>query len=107
MQKEIKVRLHLGCGKRILPGYTNIDIQEAPGVDVVCDVRDLPYEDNSVDFIYSCATIEHFGRHEWKKVLAHWFSKLKAGGAFAFLQRTSGRYASGILKRAMWKNCSD
>ena len=79
MQEGSKVRLHLGCGKRILPGYVNIDILQTSGVDAICDLRNLPYEDNSVDFIYSCAAIEHFGRREWKGVLAHWFSKLKPG----------------------------
>ncbi len=74
------LRLHVGCGKIILPGYINIDIQSNPGVDIVCDIRELPYPDNSVDLIYSCANIEHFGRHEWKSVLMHWFSKLKPGG---------------------------
>lgn len=81
MPKKIKeIKLHLGCGNRILPGYINIDIQKAPGVDMVCDVRKLPYKRNSVDFIYSCAVIEHFGRVEWKKVLRHWFQKLRPGG---------------------------
>jgi len=79
MQKDKEIKLHLGCGKRILPGYINIDIQQASGVDKVCDVRNLPYEDNSIDFIYSCAAIEHFGRKQWKEVLTHWFSKLKPG----------------------------
>jgi len=77
-EKEIK--LHLGCGKRHIPGYVNIDILPDPAVDLISDIRTLPYEDNSVDFIYSCANIEHFGRHEWEGVLAHWFRKLKPGG---------------------------
>ena len=72
-------KLHLGCGKIILPGYINIDILDGPGVDVVGDLRDLPFEDGSIDFIYSCAAIEHFGRREWKPLLAHWFAKLKPG----------------------------
>lgn len=74
------IKLHLGCGTRIIAGYINIDILSLPGVDVICDINELPYPDNSVDFIYSCATIEHFGRNRWKKVLAHWYSKLKPGG---------------------------
>lgn len=79
-QVEKNIKLHLGCGKKIIPGYVNIDIQPAPGVDVVCDIRNLPYEDNSIDFIYSCANLEHFGRKEWQGVLAHWYSKLQPGG---------------------------
>ena len=80
MSKD-KLKLHVGCGDVIIPGYVNIDIRSLDGVDVVSDIRNLPYPDNSVDFIYSCANIEHFDRNEWKAVLAHFFSKLKPGGA--------------------------
>jgi predicted SAM-dependent methyltransferase len=73
------LKLHLGCGHIHLPGYTNIDIFPFPEADLVCDARDLPYEDNSVDFIYSCALIEEFGRYEWVDVLRHWNRKLKSG----------------------------
>lgn len=74
------LKLHLGCGKIRIPGYVNVDILPGPAVDRVCDIRDLPYEDGSVDQIYSCANIEHFGRREWRGVLAHWFAKLRKGG---------------------------
>ncbi len=74
------IKLHLGCGKRIIPGYVNADIQGFPGVNLICDLRNLPLRDGSVDLIYACAVIEHFGRREWKDVLAHWGAKLKRGG---------------------------
>lgn len=74
------LRLHLGCGRNILPGYENVDLYPYPGVDRACDARELPYADNSVDFIYSCALIEEFGRWEWVDVLKHWWAKLKPGG---------------------------
>lgn len=74
------LKLHLGCGKRIIPGYLNVDIQPSEGVDLVTDISKLPFSDESVDFIYSCANIEHFGRHEYKNVLAHWYAKLRPGG---------------------------
>lgn len=76
-EKEIK--LHLGCGGKHIPGYINIDIQPDPAVDLVSDIRILPFEDGSVDFIYSCTNIEHFGRREWRDLLKHWFNKLKPG----------------------------
>lgn len=73
-------KLHLGCGKIALPGYVNCDIERTPAVDRVCDARKLTFDDGSVDFIYSCALIEEFGRYEWVDVLRHWRDKLVPGG---------------------------
>jgi predicted SAM-dependent methyltransferase len=73
-------RLHLGCGRIRLPDYINVDIQPGPAVDRVADLRALPWEDASVDVVYSCAAIEHFGRREWIGVLKEWARVLKPGG---------------------------
>ena len=77
-KKEVK--LHLGCGSIRIPGYINVDINNLESVDVVADISCLPYEESSVDMIYSCATIEHFSRRMWMKVLSHWYFILKPGG---------------------------
>ncbi len=73
-------RLHLGCGHIRLPGYVNIDIMAAKAADVIADLRKLPYRDSSIDLVYSCAAIEHFGRREWVDVLREWARVLKPGG---------------------------
>ena len=37
-----KIKLHLGCGKRYLPGYTHIDIDNEPHIDYPnTDISDL------------------------------------------------------------------
>jgi predicted SAM-dependent methyltransferase len=74
------IKLHLGCGKISLPGYVNVDIQNGPGVDMVADLRQLPWSDGTIDMVYSCAAIEHFGRREWIGVLREWARVLKPGG---------------------------
>jgi len=73
-------KLHLGCGKVIIPGYINIDILPLPGVDIQADLRKLPFDNGYADLIYSCANIEHFGRKEWVEVLREWRRVLKPGG---------------------------
>ena len=78
MAEEIK--LLLGCGGVIIPGYVNIDLNIRPGIDLLSDLRRLPFGTGRVDFIYACAVIEHFERKEWRSVLAHWFAALKPGG---------------------------
>ena len=73
------MKLHLGCGKRILEGYVNIDIQ---GVcDINADISHLPYTDSSVSEIYACHVLEHFGRHEVMDVLSEWSRVLEDGGS--------------------------
>jgi predicted SAM-dependent methyltransferase len=75
------IKLHLGCGKIRLPGYVNVDIMTRSSVDVIADLRQLPWADASVDHVYSCAVIEHFGRREWIGVLKEWARVLKPGGS--------------------------
>jgi hypothetical protein len=53
------VRLHLGCGTQYLPGYVNIDCKKTPVTDKICDIRQLPYQDNTVDTIECYHVLEH------------------------------------------------
>jgi predicted SAM-dependent methyltransferase len=74
-------KLHLGCGSKYIEGFTNVDILS----DVKTDLNDnvgalIKVEDNSVDLIYACHVLEHFGRHEYKNVLSRWYNVLKEGG---------------------------
>jgi predicted SAM-dependent methyltransferase len=75
------LKLHLGCGKRYLPGFVHIDAVPYDHVDYVHVVEQLPmFGDNSVDLIYSCHVLEHFRRAEVAGVLAEWFRVLRPGG---------------------------
>lgn len=78
------VKLNLGCGDKILKGYTNVDIvtERASNVpDVVCDVRDLSiFNDNYADEILAVHVVEHFWRWEVVSVLKEWVRVLKPGG---------------------------
>ena len=55
-----EVKLHLGCGCQHYDGYINIDCIKTQATDLVCDVRELPYGDNTIDAIESYHVIEHF-----------------------------------------------
>lgn len=39
----MKTKLHLGCGHEILPDHINVDSVKLPGVDVVHDLRSMPW----------------------------------------------------------------
>jgi predicted SAM-dependent methyltransferase len=73
--------LNLGSGDMgRQEGMTNVDIRPLPNVDVVADVKKLPFKDGEVDGIINRNLIEHFGRHETKELLQEWVRVLKTGG---------------------------
>jgi SAM-dependent methyltransferase len=78
------LRLNLGCGDKILPGYVNVDVVEARAgmrPDVICDLHELtPFDDASADEILSVHVVEHFWRWEVRDVLREWIRALKPGG---------------------------
>lgn len=74
-------RLHLGCGKKVIPGWINIDAVPVAQNVHMDDVSVLStIDDASSDEIYACHVLEHFGRNSISFVLETWFRKLKPGG---------------------------
>ena len=75
------MKLHLGCGDRELPGFTQCDIRPLRHADYVTSADKLGmFESDSVDLIYACHLLEHFGRNEIERVLREWHRVLKPGG---------------------------
>ena len=74
------MKLHLGCGPRYIPGFVHVDLLPAPHVDIVGPVEKLALADGQVSLIYASHVLEHFGRREYKAVLAEWFRVLAPGG---------------------------
>lgn len=78
------VKLNIGCGDKILPGYINVDVAEnRAGVrpDVLCDLHRLsPFEDGCADEVLAVHVIEHFWRWETVDLLREWARVLKPGG---------------------------
>ena len=81
-KKNKKIQLNLGCGVHLIKGFINIDktfslkeLKSKKGVFVnaqidkgaeflQCDMRKLPFKDNSVDYIECSAAIEHIPMRE-------------------------------------------
>lgn len=75
------MKLHLGCGKRYVPGFVHVDLADFPHIDHRSDVRRLPMFENEIaELIYACHVIEYFDRSEVHDVLREWYRILKPGG---------------------------
>lgn len=99
------INLHLGCGAKYLPGYTNVDCRKGPNVDLVCDFMQLPFPDLTVDTIYMCHSLEHIPLHAVLPFLCGCRRILKPSGSiyisvpdFAIL---ASLYLSGSVPLAM------
>jgi predicted SAM-dependent methyltransferase len=67
------MKLHLGCGKRHIPGFIHVDAAPEPHLDFVHNIDSLPmFDDDSADLIYACHVLEHFSRAQLKDVLVEW-----------------------------------
>lgn len=82
-----EIKLHLGCGNLHLEGWVNIDWNASEYTDIVDDVSTLTtFQENTVDEIYACHVLEHFGlvssveQPRCIDVLKRWNSLLKPGG---------------------------
>lgn len=75
------MKLHLGCGKRHIPGFIHIDAVDYPHVDHVATIDNLSFiQTDSVDLIYNCHVLEHFKRRDVDRVLQEWRRVIKPGG---------------------------
>lgn len=80
--KTEMVRLHLGCGKRYLPGFIHVDLLPYDHIDYNCDVSDMKdvFSDRVADEVYACHILEHIPRCKTLSVLSEWNRVLKEGG---------------------------
>lgn len=75
------LKLHLGCGKRYLSGFSHIDLAELPHIDYRHGVDRLEMlPDGAAELIYASHVLEYFDRFEVRQVLAEWNRVLQPGG---------------------------
>src|SRR6185436_17586506 len=78
------MKLNLGCGKKSMNGYLNIDSQNEIGnVELVHDLTDVPYpfaKANEAEEITSIEFLEHISFRDTEKVLSEWYRILNYGG---------------------------
>lgn len=78
------VRINIGCGGKILPGFVNVDLANnwsSVQPDVVCDVTgQLPFPTDHADEVHAYHVLEHIQRFKAVDCLKEWTRVLKPGG---------------------------
>jgi predicted SAM-dependent methyltransferase len=69
-QNSRQLKIHLGCGKRVMAGWVNVDCFRGPGIDLTGDLRcPLPFADGSARLIYSEHVLEHLQMEDALRLL--------------------------------------
>ncbi len=87
--KDDIIALNIGSGNSKISEYIyNVDIFAYDNVDIVCNIENLPFKDNSIDLILNIAVLEHVPNPQ--KVVDEIHRVLKPSGiiytAFPFMQ---------------------
>lgn len=79
------LRLNLGCGRRKLDGFLNVDCDEQVRPDYVLDLGmdPWPWDEGSVDRIESYHLIEHLAAAEGRRLIEESHRVLRSGGRIA------------------------
>ncbi|HEV2764311.1 MAG TPA: methyltransferase domain-containing protein [Pyrinomonadaceae bacterium] len=85
--------LNVGCGPNALPGWVNIDMARAPGVDVVWDLRNgLPFADESCAVVFGEHVVEHMPKEAAEFLAREARRVLQTGGVLRLSTPDAGRY---------------
>jgi SAM-dependent methyltransferase len=75
-----EIKLQLGCGTNLLPGWLNTDVTPIAGATLLDFTKPLPFPDSSITAIFCEHTIEHITKPDTERVLTEIFRVLKRGG---------------------------
>ena len=81
LRYENDLCLHLGCGRRRIDGFVNIDLNPSAATDYVGSIVELPCRTGSVKRIETYHVIEHLSHRVVKSAVANWHAALSRGGS--------------------------
>lgn len=89
------MKLHLGCGKRYIPGFIHIDIASHKHIDYQTSVDNLfEIEDSSCSLIYASHVLPYFDKIDVPVVLKEWYRVLEIGGTLRLCVPNFDKYAA-------------
>lgn len=97
-----EIKLHFGCGRRILPDWVNIDGWPFPGVDFTTDLRQpLPFGDAACQLIFTEHVFEHIDAGFRLPVLREFRRILQPGGTLRIVVPDCEKFADAYTRRDM------
>ncbi len=100
-------KLHLGCGRNYFEGWINVDNNTDGNItklDLNFDLcNKLPFNDNSIDFIFNEHFLEHLSVEQGKRSLTDFLRVLKPGGVMRIAMPDLQKIVMAYLNDN-WKN---
>lgn len=95
-----EVKLHFGCGPRILPGWINIDGWAFPDIDFAADLKQpLPFSDAACRLIFTEHVFEHIDADFRLPVLREFVRVLRPGGRLRIVVPDCQQFVDAYLRR--------
>lgn len=99
--------VNVGCGSLPIPGWVNVDLINAPDILYWDCRRSLPFDDNSVRFIFAEHVFEHLDHPiETSRFLAECLRVLQPGGLVRLVVPDAGRYLK-LYSDEGWQELAD
>ena len=105
---ERPICLNLGAGIRRVNGYRKVDVVQLPGIDEVFDQSRIPYNDSTINRIYSSHSLEHSASHYVAEAtIAEWVRSLKPRGRITLqvpdLEACCKKFVENLTHREWYK----
>lgn len=95
-QTDLKV--HFGCGSRILSGWVNIDAYPTENIDLLMDLREpLPFSDSSVRYLFTEHVLEHIESRYMLSIAREYHRVLQPGGAVRIIVPSLRFYCAAYM----------
>jgi predicted SAM-dependent methyltransferase len=95
-------KLNIGCYYMKLDGFINIDINPDCEPDILGDIRELEFENESVDLILASQVLEHFDLMDVKFLLSKFYRWLKKCGQLIIEVPDVGKILD-MVEKGEWK----
>lgn len=73
------IKIDIGCGHNKQEGFIGVDLDKTTNPDIVSSALNLPFDDNSVDEVFSAHLVEHFDPQEAQQFFNEIYRVLKTG----------------------------